>query len=107
VSVTVVAPLGASQASPASQFSYAPAVTKVRPNSGSFAGGKRVVISGTNFTGASAVHFGSRPAPQFKVTADKEIIATSPQAPVGTVDITVTGPGGTSPVTARDVYTFK
>ena len=106
VFVTVVAPLGASPNSPTSQFSYAPAIRHVHANSGRTAGGGRVVIVGTNLASASAVDFGSTPATHFLVRSNREIIATSPPSAPGTVDVTVTSPGGTSPLTSADTYTF-
>ncbi len=47
---------------PNTLFTYqvpAPTVTAISPNTGSTAGGTSVTITGTNFTGATAVKFGA------------------------------------------------
>jgi IPT/TIG domain len=66
------------------------------PHTGSDAGGTSVVLSGSGFTGATAVHFGSTPAAFFNVDSDSQITCVSPAHAAGTVNITVTTPGGTS-----------
>ena len=56
-----------------------PTVTGVTPNFGLVTGGTSVTITGTNFTGATAVLFyGGVPAPSFTVNSNTKIIATSP-----------------------------
>ncbi|MFG2094066.1 IPT/TIG domain-containing protein, partial [Streptomyces sp. NPDC048612] len=72
-----------------------PTVTSVSPNSGSTAGGTTVTVTGTGFTGATAVRFGATPSPSFTVNSDTQITATSPVGS-GTVQVTVTTPSGTS-----------
>ena len=61
VDVTVTTPAGTSATSPADQFTYvaAPTVTAISPASGTAAGGTPVTITGTDFTGATAVDFGT------------------------------------------------
>ena len=60
VDVTVVGPGGTSATSSADQFTYlaAPTVTGISPTSGPEAGGTQCTITGTGFTGATAVNFG-------------------------------------------------
>lgn len=67
--------------------------------------GSTIVISGTSFTGATAVHFGSRAA-AFTVSSDTSITSTAPAVRSGTVDVTVTNSGGTSPKVGSDQFTF-
>jgi len=107
VPVTVTTPSGTSAASPGAQFAYvpAPAVTGVTPDSGLAAGGTRVTISGSNFTGATAVRFGSADAAGLAVRSDSEITATSP-AGTGTVPVTVTTAGGTSADSADAQFSY-
>ena len=107
VDVTVTTAGGTSAASAADQFTYvaAPTVTSISPTSGLPAGGASVTIAGTNFTGATAVKFGATNATGFTVNSATSITATSP-AGTGTVDITVTIVGGTSPNSASDQFTF-
>jgi hypothetical protein len=86
----------------------APALTAVSPTSGPLAGGTTVTITGSGFTGATAVNFGSTPASSFTVNSDSQITATSPAAAgVGPVDVTVTTPDGTSATGAADQYTYN
>lgn len=115
VDVQVVTPGGQSPTSDADVFSYvdsppppaAPTVTGVSPSTGDDLGGDAVTITGTGFTGASDVEFGGNPAASFDVRSDTTIVATtwSTYQPE-TVDVTVTGPGGTSAVTPGDAFTF-
>lgn len=96
VPVTVVTPMGTSLAGPACQYAYAaPAVTALSPNHGPVAGGTSVTISGSGFTGASAVRFGATAAATFSVSSDTTMTAVAP-AGTGTVAVTVTTPQGTS-----------
>ena len=107
VDVTVTAVGGTSATSPADQFTYIPqpAVTAISPNSGSPSGGTAVTITGANFTGATAVRFGSNAATSVTVNSITKITATSP-AGTGTVDVTVTAAGGTSPTGSADQFTY-
>ncbi len=82
-----------------------PTITSITPVRGPAAGGTTVTITGTGFTGATAVHFGATAAPSFTVYSDVEIRAVSP-AGAGTVDVTVTTPGGTSTTSSADHFTY-
>jgi hypothetical protein len=110
VDITVTTPSGTSATSAADRFSYtaapAPAVTGITPSSGTMAGGTVVTITGSNFTGASAVCFGGTPATTFSVVSDTAITATSPYHAAGTVDVTVTTPSGTSATSAADQFSY-
>lgn len=66
----------------------------ISPNQGSTGGGTVVTVTGTNLTGATAVTFGTKPG---TITANTptSITVTSPSG-TGTVNLTVTTPGGTS-----------
>ncbi len=91
---------------PASVPIAAPSVTGLAPNSGYTSGGTQVTISGTNFTSATAVQFGSVPAASFSVVSPSQIVATSPAGTAGTVDVVVTTPRGSSPTGASDQFTY-
>ena len=69
-----------------------PAVTAISPTSGPLAGGTSVTITGTGFTGATAVDFGTVAATNLDVVSATSITATSP-AGTGMVDVTVTRSG--------------
>src|SRR5207247_2432084 len=80
-------------------------VTGVSPATGTSAGGALTTITGTNFTGASAVNFGTVAAAGFWVVNSTTIIAISPPQAAATVDITVTTPSGTSATGTADHFT--
>ena len=86
-----------------------PVVTGISPASGKPAGGDTVTITGSGFTGATGVQFGSIAAATatVRVVSDTEITVTSPApASLGTVNVTVTTPGGTSATSAADQFTY-
>jgi alpha-tubulin suppressor-like RCC1 family protein len=82
----------------------APSVASVSPNDGPQPGGTTVTITGSNLAEATAVRFGSAEA-TFTVNPDGSLTAISP-AGSGTVDVTVTGPTGTSSITSADRFTY-
>ncbi|MGW4719407.1 IPT/TIG domain-containing protein [Nocardia sp. NPDC004260] len=94
VSVTVTAPGGTSNGV---TFIYVvvPTITAVSPASGPASGGNNVTISGTGFTGPLTVRFGST-ATTFTVDSALQITAVAPGGAAGSVQVTVTGSGGTS-----------
>ena len=84
-----------------------PEVDSISPTAGSVTGGTEVKILGSDFTGASAVKFGTVTAQSFKVESDSEIVATAPKSKlVGSLDITVTTLAGTSAATRNDHFTY-
>jgi hypothetical protein len=88
--------------------SLRPAVSAISPTSGPGGGGTEVTITGSNLSGTTAVDFGTQLAPTFTISpTGTEVVAVSPIPVVaGSVDVTVTGPGGTSPTTSADVFTY-
>ncbi|MEV6566053.1 beta strand repeat-containing protein [Streptomyces kronopolitis] len=96
VQVTVTTPGGTSNGVAFTYTSVAvPVLSSVSPNSGSAAGGTSVTLTGSGLSNASAVRFGSTAASSFTVVSDTLITAVAP-AGTGTVQVTVTTPGGTS-----------
>ena len=75
------------------------------PNKGPATGGTFVTITGTNLTGAVAVHFGAALAKIDKIVSATRIVVTSPKGS-GTVAVTVTTAGGTSAKSAVDRFTY-
>jgi hypothetical protein len=82
-----------------------PTVTDVNPGNIPVTGGT-VVITGTNFTGATQVTFGAVNAVSFVINNATQITAVAPARPAGTYDIRVTGPAGTSANTVNDNITY-
>lgn len=91
------------------KFAYpaegAPTITGLSPNASSTAESAVVTITGTNFTGANSVLFGSLPASTYTVNSPTSITATSPGG-YGTVDVVVTTPMGVSAITSADQFTY-
>ncbi|WP_308124456.1 IPT/TIG domain-containing protein [Streptomyces sp. NEAU-YJ-81] len=73
-----------------------PVLTSVSPGQGPVGGGNTVTLTGNDLTGVTAVTFGSTPATSFSVVSATQITAVAPPGATGPVQITVTGPGGTS-----------
>jgi len=78
----------------------APTITSVSPDEGNHGETLDVTITGTNFTGATAVSFGSGiTVNRFMVNSSSQItanIAISSSAMIGSSDVSVTSPGGTA-----------
>ena len=116
VDVIVTGPGGTSATSTADQFTYgppaagAPTVSAVSPASGPASGGTTVTVTGTNFAAGNTVAFGGSAATGVVVNSPTSITADAPpgdaQKVGGTVDVTVTGPAGTSPISPADEFTY-
>ena len=110
VDVTVTTPNGTSAVTPADPFTYTtipgPAVTTLTPASGPVIGGTVVTITGTGFTGATAVKFGTIAGTSLTVNSATQITVTSPAGAAGMVDVTVTTPNGTSASTPAGQFTY-
>jgi hypothetical protein len=79
--------------SDAQQFITCPGAGHIFPDGGSPGGGTTVLMTGTGFTGASAVSFGSTPATSYTIEGDDLIAAVAP-AGTGQVAVNVTRAGG-------------
>ena len=106
--VTVVTAGGTSPLSSADQFTYVPVptVTSLSPTVGSTEGFTVVTITGTGFSHTTGVFFGSQPSVVTTIISDVSMTALAPQAVVGTVDVTVQNPIGTSAITPADQFTY-
>ena len=120
VDITVATPNGTSATSGYDQFTFAaspgppgggggsaPTVTGLSPSTSADPtdkGGDVVTITGTGFTTAIAVFFGSIPV-AFAVDSDTQITATSPSGN-GTVDVLVWNSYGESTVSSADQFTW-
>jgi IPT/TIG domain len=106
--VTVTTEGGTSATVAADQFTYlpAPTITSISPSFGSVTGGTPVTIAGTNFTGATSVHFGTSAATAVTVVNATTITAQAPAGATGVVDVTVTTPNGTTAANVGDQFTY-
>jgi|SRR5665213_809248 len=85
--------------------SAGPTITSLAPPKGRVSAGVNIRINGTNFSGATAVSFGSKSAISFTVRTPKQIVAVDPIG-TGTVDVQVTTPAGASPIVPADQFTY-
>jgi hypothetical protein len=112
VDVIVINAAGASATTTADVFTYVapPQVTGINPASGPLGGGTSVTVTGSGFTGATAVNFGAVAGTGVTVVSDTQITVVSPPvSPTGqtTVDVIVVTPLGTSEVgTTVDKFSY-
>ncbi|MFI2186664.1 IPT/TIG domain-containing protein [Streptomyces sioyaensis] len=94
VQVTVTTPTGTSTQNVFFSYASVPVLSGLSPTSGPASGGNTVTLSGTNLSGATVVLFGGSPAVVLTNTGT-QITVLAP-ANTGSVNVTVTTPGGTS-----------
>lgn len=81
-----------------------PTITSISPTSGPVAGGTNITITGTGFTGATAVTVGGVSATTIVVVSATSITATTPAGITGARDVVVITPGGTA--TSVGLFTY-
>jgi hypothetical protein len=108
VNVTVTTPGGASPISSNDRYSYfaLPIVNGLSPTIGRPSGGAVVMVYGVNLGGTTTVRFGSNAGAHIALVNSGELKVTAP-AGAGTVNVTVTTPGGTSATSSGDRYTYS
>jgi len=85
-----------------------PVVTGVSPSAATVTPDTDVAISGSGFTGATAVNFGSTPSTSISVTDGGDTIdALVPPGVNAMVDVSVVGSAGTSPISVDDEFTYQ
>jgi PKD repeat protein len=108
VDVVVVTPDGTAQKVNAYTYvdpAIVPVITGISPATGTTNGGTLVTITGTGFTGATAITFGGTSATSYTVNSDTQITATSPAHAVGAVTVVVTTLGGSASIANAYTYT--
>lgn len=107
VDITLTTPAGTSAPSRSDEFSYGPpTVTGVIPAMGPPSGGTSVVITGTGFTSDTSILFGTSLVPNLSCTSSTICQVASPGGS-GTVDVSVTTPGGTSTSSQADQFGYS
>ncbi len=105
--VQVIVPGASSVLAAGDNFSYlGPTVASLSPSSGPSEGGTTVTITGTGFLGATAVTFGPTAATSFQVVSATQITAVAPAGIQGTHNVQVVTPGGPSPLSSADVFSY-
>ena len=84
-----------------------PKVTGLSVLGGATAGGNTVDILGEGLTDVTSVHFGGSASVHLQPLSPYAVAAVAPAGTAGTVDVTVSGPGGTSTTTEGDHYTYS
>ena len=106
VNVSVTTTNGTDSVSSAFTYIAAPVVQLCTPGTGPDTGGTSVTITGLNLTGATSVLFGGAAATNV-VAGASSITCATPSHVAGTVDISVTTPGGSHTLTGGFVYTVS
>jgi hypothetical protein len=83
-----------------------PSVHKVSPASGPTAGGARVTVTGTGFTGVTAVNFGSASGRSVHITSSSKLTVVAPRHSGGVANVRVVTRHGTSAIRTADRFTY-
>jgi IPT/TIG domain len=109
VDVTVTAPGGTSLVSPTARYHFVkhdPAVKAISPGTGASGGGYGMLIGGKDMNGATSVSFGDTTVKPESVASDGEYVAVMVPPGVGTVEVIVTTPSGSSAGTSDAQFTY-
>jgi len=80
-------------------------VQGLTPSNGTAGGGDSIHITGSGFTGALGVYFGTNASSDFTVNSPTSITAVAPVG-AGTVDVRVVMPDGTTSANSTDRFTY-
>jgi hypothetical protein len=87
-------------------YTYLPDVriSAISPVTGAIAGGTVITLTGSGFTGATAVRFGALDGTAVTVVSPTQVTAVTPAAAAGAVDVTLVTPAGSW--TSRRAFTY-
>jgi hypothetical protein len=105
VVVSVTTAFGTASKSSAFTYVPVPSITSLS-RTGPVTGGNAVIITGTSFVTVTSVKFGTSTAKTFVVKSAGQLVATAPAHAAGTVRVSVTAAGGTTPATTADLYRY-
>jgi hypothetical protein len=71
-------------------------LVSVSPGEGDSRGGEQVLVLGSGFQNGATVDFGGAAAPEVTFVNSTRLVVTTPSHPLGTVNVTVSNPGGGS-----------
>jgi large repetitive protein len=108
VHIRVTNGFGTNTESVLDDFTYGgggPRITAISPRGGPTSGGTVLTITGTGFAGTFGVVFGDQVVTPTSVSST-QVVAVSPAHAAGVVHVRVIAPGGISPETSADDYTY-
>ncbi|MGE3076558.1 MAG: Calx-beta domain-containing protein [Dehalococcoidia bacterium] len=109
VDVIVTTPSGPSSTSGSQDdfiYTGGPTITSLNPATGPASGNTIITLTGTNFTSSGTVVKFDGIIAVFTYIDAQTLVVVSPAHSAGTVDVRVTTPGGTTPNTTADDYTY-
>ncbi len=83
----------------------APTLASINPSSGGIVGGTSFTLTGTNLTGTTGVTFGGVSATSVTVVNDTTVTGVTPAHAVGSVDVVISTPAGSTTLTNGYTYT--
>ena len=103
--VSVTTPVGTGTGTGLYTYVAPPTVAEISPSTGNMSGNMVVTITGSSFTGATAVTIGGAAVNSFTVTDENTITAVTPSGTEGSASVLVTNLVGTND--ANDLYTYE
>lgn len=108
VHIRVTGQYGTSPVTDYDRYRYiGPSISSVSPTSGPIAGGNKVTIYGSRFTGATRVTFSGVQASGLTVLSSTKLTVIAPVHGAGTVDVQVTTPEGSSKLVSASRYSYR
>jgi hypothetical protein len=106
VAITVAGAVIATSPVAQARTSEKPSITSVSPAAGPAAGGTRVTVTGSHFSGVVSVLFGATRGTSLQVHSTRSLTVTAPRHALGTVSVRVVTSAGGSALTAKDRFSY-